>query len=667
MDTQKGSPYPLGATLKKVKNQWGVNFALFSAQARAVELCLFDRFDHELRFSVLEKTNDIFHIWIPGVPVGTKYGYRIYGRHDYVVNFERTLSNSNKLMLDPYAKAVVGKPDLSTIEAQSWFVLNDERDNAKLVPKSVVVDGTFKWGRDNHPRTPWSKTVIYELHVKGFTQLQQNLPKRIRGTYKGLAHSATIDYLKSLGITAVELQPINYMLDEQHLQEKGLVNYWGYNPLAMFAVEPRYAATDDPLNEFKTMVKTLHKAGIEVILDVVFNHTAESEKFHSTFSQRGIDDSYYYWHDAEGCYLNWTGCGNMLNLSLPQTRRWVIDCLKYWVEECHVDGFRFDLAPALGRDSPAFNPNAALFSEIFDEPSLHQTKFIAEPWDIGVEGYQLGNFPPFFSEWNDRYRDEVTRFWLWKSGDVGALASRIAGSSDIFKKSKRLPHNSVNFITAHDGFTLRDLVSYNYKHNEANGEHNRDGRDVNYSYNHGYEGRVDHLFGSERKTIENHRYLSSGALLCSLLLSNGTPMLLAGDEIGHSQDGNNNAYCQDNKTTWIDWSKQDVRLLNLVREVIALRKHIRSLQSDAWWTDENVQWLNDSGQAMAAVDWHNQGRKSLQIMLDEKWLFLINGKAELQVFRLPPGKWQVRAGNYLEKSQGKLVMSDLGFCVLSRH
>lgn len=667
METQKGAPYPLGATPKKIKNQWGVNFALFSAQARAVELCLFDRFDHELRFSVLEKTNDIFHIWIPGVPMGTKYGYRIYGQHDYVVNFDRTLSNPNKLMLDPYAKAVVGKPDLSTAEKRSWFVLNDTRDNARFAPKSVVIDGAFKWGRDRFPRTPWAKTVIYELHVKGFTQLQKNLPKHIRGTYAGLSHPSTLVYLKSLGVTAVELLPVNYMLDEPHLQEKGLVNYWGYNPLAMFAVEPRYAATNDPLNEFKTMVKAMHKAGIEVILDVVFNHSAESEKFYPAFSQRGIDDNNYYWHDAQGNYLNWTGCGNMLNLSSPHTRRWVIDCLKYWVEECHIDGFRFDLASVLGRDSPEFNPKAALFAEISDEPSLHQTKFIAEPWDIGPAGYQLGNFPSFFAEWNDRYRDDVTKFWLWKNGDVGTMASRAAGSSDIFKRDGRLPHSSVNFITAHDGFTLRDLVSYNYKHNEANGENNRDGRNNNFSYNHGYEGDVNHLFGSERKTIENHRYLSSGALLCSLLLSNGTPMLLAGDEIGHSQFGNNNAYCQDNETTWIDWSKQDVRLLNLTREVIALRKQIQSLQNDAWWDGKNVQWLTDAGQPMTVMDWQNQGRKSLQIMLDEKWLFLLNGKSELQVFRLPPGKWQVRTGNYLEKSQGKLVMSDLVFCVLSRH
>ena len=386
---------------------------------------------------------------------------------------------------------------------------------------------------------------------------------------------------------------MNFFIDEPHLQEKGLRNYWGYNPLAMFALEPSYAADQkQPLNEFKSMVKALHQAGIEVILDVVFNHTAESEKSFPTFCQRGIDDKTYYWQNEHGDYLNWTGCGNMLNLANDVTRKWVLDCLRYWVTECHVDGFRFDLATVLGRETPDFNPNAKLFAEMGQDDVLQQIKLIAEPWDIGHYGYQVGYFPAYFSQWNDRFRDDMCRFWLWQSGEVGAFAERFAGSSDIFKREGRLPHGSLNFITAHDGFTLRDLVSYNHKHNEANGEENRDGRNENYSYNHGIEGSQLDLADEWQRAVEKRRVLSEKGLLGSLLLANGVPMLLAGDEFGNSQYGNNNAYCQDNEITWLKWNDFNQTLFDFTKQTIALRKKIQSLQQEAWWSDENVEWLN---------------------------------------------------------------------------
>ena len=520
------------------------NFALFSRAADAVELCLF-RDGKESRFA-MSRTDDIWHVAIEGVELNDEYAFRITGKND------RTLANPQKLMLDPYAKAVSHKPDLSSPESRSIFVLNDERDNAVVAPKGRIIDEHFDWSGDCKPSIPWAQTIVYELNVKGFSQLNSRIPENIRGTYVALAHPENIAYFKSLGITSLELLPVNFFIDEPHLQEKGLRNYWGYNPLAMFALEPSYAADQkQPLNEFKSMVKALHQAGIEVILDVVFNHTAESEKSFPTFCQRGIDDKTYYWQNEHGDYLNWTGCGNMLNLANDVTRKWVLDCLRYWVTECHVDGFRFDLATVLGRETPDFNPNAQLFAEMGQDDVLQQIKLIAEPWDIGHYGYQVGYFPAYFSQWNDRFRDDMCRFWLWQSGEVGAFAERFAGSSDIFKREGRLPHGSLNFITAHDGFTLRDLVSYNHKHNDANGEENRDGRNENYSYNYGIEGSQLDLADEWQSAVENNRVLSEKGLLGSLLLANGIPMLLAGDEFGNSQYGNNNAYCQDNEMTWL--------------------------------------------------------------------------------------------------------------------
>lgn len=666
-----GTPSPLGASESAIDGRQGVNFALFSAHAAHIELCLFDEKGREQRFAMQRGDNGIWHCWIADVAIGTQYGYRVYPENDEKNDrtFAPQKANPNKLMLDPYAKAVVGKPDLSCAEKRAWFLLTDERDNASVAPKGVIIDGHFDWGDDKHPQTPWNETIIYELHVKGFSKLREDLPAEIRGSYQALAHPTTIAYLQDLGVTAVELLPINYFIDEPHLQEKGLSNYWGYNPLAMFAVESRYAVTDNPLNEFKTMVKALHKGGIEVILDVVFNHSAEGEEDYPTFSQRGIDDKTYYWQNANGEYLNWTGCGNLLNLSGEHTRRWVVDCLKYWVEECHVDGFRFDLATALGRDGPGYNPQAQLFRDIVNEPTLKNVKLISEPWDIGDFGYQLGNFPPYFAEWNDRFRDDMCRFWLWKNGELGAFAERFAGSGDVFKQGERRPHTTVNFITAHDGFTLRDAVSYNRKHNDANGEQNRDGRDENYSDNHGIEGDGEVDTAPEHKSaVEKLRVSSSKALLNSLLLANGTPMLLAGDEFGNSQFGNNNAYCQDNPTSWLKWNEFDQNLYYNVKQIIAARKKIQSLMNDRWWTDENVRWLTVNAERMSVGDWYNRDIKAMQILLDDQWLLLVNAKAQSQIFSLPEGKWKMPEGmgGNNQSREGAVEIADVSLCLLQK-
>ena len=630
------------------------NFALFSAAASGVELCLFD-VDKETRFPMV-RTNNVWHLAVSGVAIGTEYGFRIHGEH----------ANPNKLMLDPYAKAVNGKPDLSSEESRSWFLLSDNRDNAHLAPRAVIISEDFDWKNDTAPNTSWAETIVYELHVKGFSQLNDKIPAELRGTYAGLSHPINLAYLKELGVTAVELLPVNFHINEPHLQARDLQNYWGYNPLAMFAVEPKYAATNNPLAEFKAMVKAFHKAGIEVILDVVFNHSAESEQTYPTFCQRGIDDQTYYWRNDQGSYINWTGCGNMLNLSSDVGRKWVVDCLRYWVEHCHVDGFRFDLASVLGRDTPDFNAQAQLFTDIKNEPSLQNIKLIAEPWDIGHYGYQVGNFPNYFAEWNDRFRDDLCRFWLWKSGEIGAFAERFAGSSDLFKKNDRLPHTTLNFITAHDGFVMQDLVSYNQKHNEANGEENRDGRNENYSYNHGVEGSTESLYEPQKSAVKNNRTFAQSGLLMSLLLANGTPMLLAGDEFGNTQYGNNNAYCQDNEITWLKWANFNKELFELTKQTIAARKQIGSLNRNQWWSGDNVQWLNIHGNQMTVDDWQNQQTKALQVVLDKHCLLLINAKAEGQVFHLPYGKWKPQIGTHnltLDAQQAEL--SSMGFCMLS--
>ena len=630
------------------------NFALFSTAASGVEVCLFDG-DKETRFPMV-RTNNVWHLAVAGVAIGTEYGFRIHGEH----------TNPNKLMLDPYAKAVNSKPDLTTEENRSWFLMSDHRDNAHIAPRAVIISEDFDWENETAPNTPWAETIVYELHVKGFSQLNDKIPAELRGTYAGLSHPINLAYLKELGVTAVELLPVNFYINEPHLQARGLQNYWGYNPLAMFAVEPKYAATNNPLAEFKAMVKAFHKEGIEVILDVVFNHSAESEQTYPTFCQRGIDDQTYYWRNDQGRYINWTGCGNMLNLSSDVGQKWVVDCLRYWAEQCHVDGFRFDLASVLGRDTPDFNPQAQLFTDIRNEPSLQNIKLIVEPWDIGHYGYQVGNFPNYFAEWNDRFRDDLCRFWLWKSGEIGAFAERFAGSSDLFKKNDRLPHTTLNFITAHDGFVMQDLVSYNQKHNEANGEENRDGRNENYSYNHGVEGSTESLSEPQKSAVENNRTFAQSGLLMSLLLANGTPMLLAGDEFGNTQYGNNNAYCQDNEITWLKWANFNKELFELTKQTIAARKQIGSLNRNQWWSGDNVQWLNIHGNQMTVDNWQNQQTKALQVVLDKHCLLLINAKAEGQVFHLSDGKWKPQIGTHnltLDAQQAEL--SSMGFCMLS--
>ena len=649
-----GKPAPMGYSIFTENSVKVTNFALFSAAASGVELCLFDG-DKETRFPMV-RTNNVWHLAVSGVGVGTEYGFRIHGEY----------ANPNKLMLDLYAKAVNSKPDLSTEESRSWFLMNDHRDNAHIAPRAVIISEDFDWENETAPNTPWAETIVYELHVKGFSQLNDKIPAELRGTYAGLSHPINLAYLKELGVTAVELLPVNFYINEPHLQARGLPNYWGYNPLAMFAVEPKYAATNNPLAEFKLMVKALHKAGIEVILDVVFNHSAESEQTYPTFCQRGIDDQTYYWRNDQGRYINWTGCGNMLNLSSDAGRKWVVDCLRYWAEHCHVDGFRFDLASVLGRDTPDFNASAQLFIDIKNEPSLQNIKLIAEPWDIGHYGYQVGQFPSYFAEWNDRFRDDLCRFWLWKSGEIGAFAERFAGSSDLFKKNDRLPHTTLNFITAHDGFVMQDLVSYNQKHNEANGEENRDGRNENYSYNHGVEGSTECLSEPQKSAVENNRTFTQSGLLMSLLLANGTPMLLAGDEFGNTQYGNNNAYCQDNEITWLKWVNFNKELFELTKQTIAARKQIGSLNRNQWWSGDNVQWLNIHGNQMTVDDWQNQQTKALQVVLDKHCLLLINAKAEGQVFQLPDGKWKPQIGTHnltLDAQQAEL--SSMGFCMLS--
>ncbi|WP_118815650.1 glycogen debranching protein GlgX [Haemophilus haemolyticus] len=649
-----GKPAPMGYSIFTENGVKVTNFALFSSAASGIELCLFDG-DKETRFPMV-RTNNVWHLAVAGVDVGTEYGFRIHGEH----------ANPNKLMLDPYAKAVNGKPDLTTEESRSWFLMNDHRDNAHIVPRAEIISEDFDWENETAPNTPWAETIVYELHVKGFSQINDKIPAELRGTYAGLSHPTNLAYLKELGVTAVELLPVNFHINEPHLQARGLQNYWGYNPLAMFAVEPKYAATNNPLAEFKAMVKAFHNAGIEVILDVVFNHSAESEQTYPTFCQRGIDDQTYYWRNDNGYYINWTGCGNMLNLSSDVGRKWVVDCLRYWVAQCHVDGFRFDLASVLGRDTPDFNASAQLFTDIKNEPSLQNIKLIAEPWDIGHYGYQVGNFPNDFAEWNDRFRDDLCRFWLWKSGEIGAFAERFAGSSDLFKKNDRLPHTTLNFITAHDGFVMQDLVTYNQKHNEANGEENRDGRNENYSYNHGVEGSTECLSEPQKSAVENNRTFAQSGLLMSLLLANGTPMLLAGDEFGNTQYGNNNAYCQDNEITWLKWANFNKELFELTKQTIAARKQIGSLNQNQWWSGDNVQWLNIHGNQMTVDDWQNQQTKALQVVLDKHCLLLINAKAEGQVFHLPDGKWKSQIGTHnltLDAQQAEL--SSMGFCILS--
>lgn len=623
-----GLPYPLGATVTTN----GVNFALYAGNAEKVELCLFGGQGGETRMALPAQNGGVWHGFLAGAKAGQRYGYRVHGIGNAQAG---RFFNPQKLLLDPYAKAVDGTAQYRSEVELARFRYDDAHDNADVAPKSVVAEtGGFDWQGDAFPDTPWAQTVIYEAHVKGLTKLVPGLANA--GTYAALADPQVIGRLKDLGVTALELLPVQLHLDEYHLQRRGLANYWGYNTYSHFAVEPRYAAEPhDAANELRRAVRSLHAAGIEVILDVVYNHTAEQDlETGLMLCQRGTDNPAWYWMACNG-YCNWTGCGNTLQVSHPNVTRWVMDSLRYWVNEFHIDGFRFDLGAVLGRE-PDFHTQGRFFQALLQDPVLAGRKLIAEPWDIGAGGYRLGQFPYPFAEWNDRFRDDMRAFWVHEGGNLGAFAERLAGSSDIFRHSGRRPSAGVNFITAHDGFTLRDLVSYNHKHNEANGEDNRDGHSHNLSWNHGEEGET------RNPQVREARRRTAKALLASLLLSNGTPMLLGGDETGNSQRGNNNGYCQDNETTWLDWAGRDEELARYVQSLLALRREIGILNEDGWWTPERVRWLASDGREMNGRDWENRETKSLQVLIDNKWLLLVNGKRSPQKYVLPQGEWACR-------------------------
>jgi isoamylase len=621
-----GKPYPLGA-------MWdgrGVNFALYSEGATKVELCLFESVDsvkESDRIPFTEKTDAVWHGYLPDISPGQLYGYRVHGPYD-PENGQRF--NPNKVLLDPYAKMIgretrwddslfgytVGSP-----EADLSF---DERDSAPYAPLAAVVDPAFTWGDDKQPCIPMHRTAIYELHVRGFTKLNTKIPEHLRGTYAGLASAPAIRYLKKLGITAVELLPIHHALQDRHLLEKGLSNYWGYNTLSYFAPEPRYAASDhnmDPIREFKSMVRNLHAAGIEVILDVVYNHTAEGNQLGPTLSYRGIDNASYYRMGTENAryYQDYTGCGNTLNVRNPRVLQLIMDSLRYWITEMHVDGFRFDLASTLARELHAVDKLGAFFDIIHQDPIISQVKLIAEPWDLGEGGYMVGNFPMQWSEWNGKYRDCVRSFWKGDGGVVAEFATRFCGSSDLYAWSGRLPRASINFVTCHDGFTLEDLVSYDSKHNDANGEENRDGADHNISWNCGAEGPT-----SNKKIVEL-RERKKRSILATLIFSQGVPMLLAGDELGHSQLGNNNTYCQDNEITWLNWNfkKRHKDSLDFVRRLLAIyraqpvfhRRRFFSGLSIGGVNAPDISWLNADGTEMAEAEWHKPDNRSFAVLL----------------------------------------------------
>lgn len=650
---EEGFPYPMGVTLTPD----GANFTLCSINAEKVELCLFDG-DTETRLELPSRRGSVFYGFVPGVREGQRYGYRVHGR-EHAEN--GSCFNPQKLLIDPYSKKIDGKPVYGNEETMAWFRPEDNRDNASVAPKSIVTgDDLFDWEDERKPDTPWGKTVIYEAHVKGFTKQFPDLENA--GTYRALRDERVIRYLKELGVSAVELLPVHQHLDEYHLQQSGLRNYWGYNTYSHFAVEPDYAAdAEHAAAELKQTVKALHKAGLEVILDVVYNHTAEQDEKGPMLCQRGIDNALWYWQMPQGGYENWSGCGNTLNIVRRDITRWAADSLRYWAQEFHIDGFRFDLGTVLGRE-PDFQAYGRFFQVMYQDPVLAGLKLIVEAWDIGEGGYHLGNFPQPFAEWNGRFRDDMRAFWVWESGNLGAFAERLAGSSDIFNHSGRHPSASINFITAHDGFTLHDLVSYNEKHNHANGEDNRDGHNENISYNHGIEGETD-----DAEILENREYTAK-ALLASLFLSNGTPMLLAGDEFGNSQQGNNNSYCQDNPMTWLDWHKADKKLHRYVQQLIDLRRNIKLLNEDTWWNDSRVRWLNAESHPMSEADWHDGSRKSIQILIDGEWLILANGKRSRQIFNLPQGHWEISCvpSEKYNDTETQLTVGHMGIWVLRR-
>ena len=657
-----GESFPLGST-------WdgrGTNFAVFSEIAERIELCLFDETGRETRVPLPERTAFCWHGYLPGVRPGQRYGFRAYGPWDPAHGHR---CNPAKLLVDPYAKAIDG--DITWDAAVFPYPLGgddlerDDRDSAPFMPKSVVIDDTFDWNGDRRPRYGLHETVVYEAHVKGFSRRRHEIPESLRGTYAGIAHPASIDYLTSLGVTAVELLPVHQFVHEKHLIDKGLRNYWGYHSYGYFAPHNEYGADPDPaglVKEFKGMVKLLHAAGLEVILDVVYNHTGEGNHLGPMLSFKGFDNAAYYRPSEQDprYYVDYTGTGNSLNMRHPQVLQLIMDSLRYWVREMHVDGFRFDLASTLARELYDVDRLSAFFDIVHQDPTLRDIKLIAEPWDLGDGGYQVGNFPVRWCEWNGKYRDNARDYWRGEDQALGEFANRFTGSADLYENDGRRPYASVNFVTAHDGFTLRDLVSYNEKHNEANGEENRDGESNNRSWNCGVEGPTDD------PEINRLRARQQRNFLATLMLSQGIPMLVGGDEMGRTQQGNNNAYCQDNEISWFDWEHADRGLIEFTRHVIKLRNEHPAFRRRRWFKGRplrgkgiaDIAWLRIDGETMSEEDWNTGFAKSLMVFLngralndldpdgkpvrDDSFLLLFNAHHEPLEFTIPPASFAAR-------------------------
>jgi isoamylase len=669
-----GSPYPLGATYDGA----GTNFSVFSEVAERVELCLFDEAGREERVDLPESTGFNWHGYLPGIEPGQRYGLRVHGPWNPDAGQR---ANPAKLLVDPYAKAVAGQ--VSWHEAVFPYRFGDpegsfnDLDSAPYVPRSVVTNPFFDWGADRPLRTPLHDTVIYEVHVKGFTRRHPGVPEELRGTYAGLAHPAALEHLKGLGVTAVELLPVHQFVHDSLLAERALSNYWGYNTLAYLAPHGEYASGGDverqesqgrqgrpgrQVMEFKSMVKALHEAGLEVILDVVYNHTCEGNHLGPMLSWKGLDNAAYYRlvPGSERYYMDFTGTGNSLNMRHPNVLQLIMDSLRYWVLEMHVDGFRFDLAAALARELYEVDRLSAFFDVIQQDPVISQVKLIAEPWDVGEGGYQVGNFPTLWSEWNGRFRDAVRDVWRGAGGVLDDLGYRLTGSSDLYQANGRRPYASINFVTAHDGFTLADLVSYDEKHNQANGEDNRDGESFNRSWNHGVEGPTGD------PAIVALRARQRRNLLATLLLSQGVPMLLGGDEIGRTQQGNNNAYCQDNEISWLDWENADGELLEFTRRLVRLRREHANFRRRRWFQGrpirpagrDDIAWFQPDGGTMEGDDWNRPEARTLGVFLngraihdpdargekvvDDTFFLILHAGAEPVEFRLPDEGWGAR-------------------------
>ncbi len=690
-----GTAYPLGATYDGA----GTNFAIFSEVADKVELCLIDERGRESRVVLPEVDGCVYHGYLPGIEPGQRYGYRVHGPSDAA---HGNRCNKNKLLVDPYAKAVDGEVLWNEALYSYRFNKPEARNNqnsAKYTVHSVVSNPFFDWGDDRHPRIPYHRTVIYEAHVKGLTITHPDIPRFIRGTYAGLAHPVMIDHLKSLGVTAVELMPVHQFVHDQHLADQGKRNYWGYNSLAFFAPHNGYASRPGggrQVQEFRAMVKALHRAGMEVILDVVYNHTAEGNHMGPTLSFRGIDNAAYYrLGEDPRYYYDTTGTGNTLLMRHPHVLQMIMDSLRYWVLEMHVDGFRFDLAASLARQFHEVDRLSAFFDLVQQDPVISQVKLIAEPWDLGEGGYQVGNFPPLWTEWNGKYRDEVRDFWRGEPHSLGEFASRLTGSSDLYQGDGRRPYASINFVTAHDGFTLRDLVSYNDKHNEANGEGNRDGESHNRSWNCGAEGETDDPQVLELRQRQQRNFVAT------LFLSQGVPMLLHGDELSRSQGGNNNVYCQDNEIAWVDWSKVDTEMLAFTRAAAALRTDHPVLRRRRFFSGTSVDgnlpdiaWFTPGATPMTDDDWATGYAKSVAVFLngsaiseagshgeklsDDSFYLIFNAGHEDVDFALPEEKfgdaWSVVLdtavpdvrGRTLQRAGEKLTMLGRSLLVLQR-